>query len=79
MNGEHKAGEATAPGAIPERLIRLPIVLGMVGLGRTAVLDRVKAGAFPAPVKVGRATLWRESEVSGWVVAQVRQSREARA
>ena len=50
----------------------------MVGLGRTAVLDRVKAGAFPAPVKVGRATLWRESEVSGWVVAQVRQSREAR-
>ncbi len=72
---------ATAEAAnIPaERLIRLPLVLGMVGLGRTAVLDRVKAGAFPAPVKVGRATLWRECEVSAWVVAQVRQSREARA
>lgn len=77
-NHDEHATADTAPGATPERLIRLPIVLGMVGLGRTAVLDRVKAGTFPASIKVGRATLWRESEVSGWVVAQVRQSREAR-
>lgn len=71
---EHAAADAAT--ATPERLIRLPAVLGMVGLGRTAVLDRVKARAFPASVKIGRATLWRECEVSAWVVAQVRAQRE---
>lgn len=60
-----------------QRLIRLPAVLAMVGLGRTAVLDRVKAGTFPAPCKVGRATLWQESAVSAWCIAQVRAQRKA--
>lgn len=71
---EHAAADAAT--ATPERLIRLPAVLGMVGLGRTAVLDRVKAGIFPAPCHIGRAALWREAEVSAWVVAQVRAQRE---
>jgi len=60
--------------AHPDRLLRLPQVLGMVGLGRTAVLDRVKSGAFPAPLKVGRATLWSENLVQGWVADRIRQS-----
>lgn len=75
----HDEAAATDKAAsTPERLIRLPAVLSLVGLGRTAVLDRVKAGAFPQPLKIGRATLWREAEVSAWVVAQVRTQREAR-
>ena len=74
----HDAPNAAPPAAVPERLIRLPAVLDLVGLGRTAVLDRVKAGTFPGPIRVGRATLWREAEVSGWVVAQVRAHREGR-
>jgi prophage regulatory protein len=71
---EPAARDASA--TTPERLIRLPAVLDRVGLGRTAVLDRVKAGTFPAPLKVGRATLWQESAVSAWCVAQVRAQRK---
>lgn len=75
-NANESAGQ-DAPPATSQRLIRLPAVLEMVGLGRTAVLDRVKAGTFPAPCKVGRATLWQESAVSAWCVAQVRAQRKA--
>ncbi|MBN8508534.1 MAG: AlpA family phage regulatory protein [Burkholderiales bacterium] len=78
MNTPNHDVPAAAPAPAPERLIRLPAVLDLVGLGRTAVLDRVKAGAFPAPVRIGRAALWREAEVSAWVVAQVRAHREGR-
>jgi prophage regulatory protein len=67
MNGEHKTGD----GATPDRLLRLPAVLAAVGLGRTAVLDRVKAGTFPQPRKVGRATLWSERAVQGWIRSQL--------
>lgn len=83
MSAEHEAtpgAGSAATCALPgdERLLRLPAVLNKVGLGRTAVLDRVKRGDFPAPVKIGRATLWREAEVSAWVIAQVRTHREGR-
>ncbi len=77
MNGEHKTGGDDAPTPTTERLIRLPAVLAAVGLGRTAVLDRVKAGNFPRPVKIGRATCWREAEVSAWIRERVRESRGA--
>ncbi len=66
--------DESAPGAdrgAPDRLLRLPAVLSAVGLGRTAVLDRVKAGAFPQPRKVGRATLWSERAVQAWIKAQL--------
>lgn len=77
MNGEHKTGgDYPTAAASPERLLRLPAVLALVALGRTAVLDRVKQGAFPQPVKIGRATCWREAEVFEWVRERVRAHRE---
>ncbi|MEI2678412.1 MAG: AlpA family phage regulatory protein [Burkholderiaceae bacterium] len=61
-----------------ERFIRLPECLHMVGLGRTAWLDLVKAGTAPQPVKSGRATLWVWSEVQGFIAARIRESRGLR-
>jgi prophage regulatory protein len=72
MNGEHKTGEGTAP----DRLLRLAGVMAAVGAGRTFVLDRVRAGTFPAPVKIGRATFWSEQAVQAWIRAQLAASRE---
>lgn len=71
MTAAHK----TAEGAAPDRLLRLPAVMAAAGLGRTAVLDRVRAGTFPAAIKVGRATLWSEREVQAWIAAQIAASR----
>lgn len=57
-------------------LIGLPRALELVGLGRTAWLDLVKAGTAPAPIKIGRRTLWVEAEVFAFVAECVRRHRE---
>lgn len=53
------------------RIIRLPEVIARVGLGRTAIYDRIRAKTFPEPVKLGRASGWVEAEVSAWLQKQI--------
>ena len=36
-----------------ERIIRLPEVINTVGLKKSAIYKRIKAGEFPKPVKIG--------------------------
>lgn len=57
-------------------LIGLPRVLELVGLGRTAWLDRVKEKTAPQPIKEGRRTLWVEPEVHAWIQDRVRRFRQ---
>lgn len=59
------------------RLIRLPAALDLVGLGRSAWLDLVRQRKAPQPVKIGRASLWVESEVRAFIAERVRQHRGA--
>lgn len=44
-----------------------------VGLTRSLLYARIKAGTFPKPVQLGnsRAAGWLEHEVSEWIAAQV--------
>lgn len=51
-----------------DRLLRLPEVEFLSGLKKTSIYQR--ADGFPAPVKVGRATAWRESEVNAWITSR---------
>ena len=67
-----------APAPEPETLLRLPQVLEIVGLKRSAWLDLVRTGAAPAVVKIGRATSWPSSEVQAFIRARIRLSRGAR-
>ncbi|MDW3683348.1 AlpA family transcriptional regulator [Cupriavidus sp. CV2] len=57
------------------RIIRLPEVSKLVGLGKTAIYERVKDHSFPAPIKLGRASGWIEAEVQKWVETQITASR----
>ena len=51
-----------------DRLLNLKSVLRETDLSRSSILDFVKAGTFPAPVKVGpRAVRWRYSEIQEWI------------
>ena len=57
--------ETTAP-----RLIRLRDVMRMTGLGRSSVYANVKAGEFPAPIKLSaRSAAWVQQEVFDWIDA----------
>lgn len=49
------------------RFLRMPAVMQMVGLKRTAIYGRIKKGTFPAPVQLGpRAVAWDEQELVQW-------------
>ncbi|MGO4909028.1 helix-turn-helix transcriptional regulator [Pseudorhodobacter sp. W20_MBD10_FR17] len=58
----------------PDRLLRLPEVLALIGLSRPELYRRMKRPAsdsgFPRQVKLGRASAWPESEVLAWVEAR---------
>ena len=47
-----------------ETLLRLPQVLTRYPVSRSSWYQGIKAGNFPAPVKLGpRAAAWRESDI----------------
>ena len=58
-----------------QRIIRLPEVRNLVGLGRTAIYGKIKIGDFPKPVKLGRVSGWVESEVQAWINSKIIASR----
>ncbi len=58
----------------PSRLLRIEQVCGRVGLGRTYVYELIGQGLFPSPLKIGRASRWRDCELDAWI-EQVTQSR----
>jgi prophage regulatory protein len=58
-----------------QRIIRLPQVRDLVGLRKSAIYDKIKAGDFPKPVKLGRVSGWVESEVQAWINSQIIASR----
>lgn len=59
------------------KIIRLPQVKTMVGLGTTAIYTKMKKGEFPKQVKLGRASGWVESEIQGWLKKQMDSRTEA--
>lgn len=53
----------------PERILRLPEVINRVGLSKSPIYARIKRGEFPAPVKLGRVSGWRESDIQRFIQA----------
>ena len=54
-----------------ERLIRLNELLTFTGEARTTCYDNIAAGIHPAPLKDGRASLWKLSEVQAYVAQKI--------
>ena len=54
-----------------EKIIRLPQVIDMVGLKKSAIYKKIKAKEFPEPIKLGaHASGWLESAVQTWIKKQ---------
>ena len=61
-------GRPTVTPARPGKLVRLPVVEERTGLKKSSVYFGVKAGTFPAPVRLSaRAVAWRESDIDRWI------------
>ena len=50
-----------------DRLLRIREIVLVTSLGRSTIYAMTQAGMFPAPVKVGAASLWRASAVQDWM------------
>jgi prophage regulatory protein len=50
-----------------------------IGLTRSPLYARIKAGTFPKPVQLGngRAVGWIEAEIEAWLAEQILKSRTA--
>lgn len=55
---------------IVDRLLRMPQVLDRVGLKKTVIYERIKAGTFPKPIKLGSASAWHAQEIDAWIAAK---------
>jgi prophage regulatory protein len=57
-----------------ERIIRMPELEETVGLSAATIYRRIKAGEFPAQIKLGKhASGWLQSAVQGWIQKQAGQ------
>jgi prophage regulatory protein len=58
------------------RILRLPEVCALTGLGRSFIYQLQADGRFPQRIKLGaRAVGWLEDEVEQWVGDRVAESR----
>ena len=61
-----------------DQILRVAEVPKVTGLGRSSLYERMKAGDFPAPVRLGgersRAVGWRRSEVNDWIEGRPRST-----
>ncbi len=64
-----------------DRLLRLPEVMHLTGLGRTKLYEAMRTpagqGGFPRPIKLRRLSAWPESEVRAWIEARKRERNAA--
>ena len=53
------------------KLLRLEAVISLIGMKRSWILQKVKDGEFPKPLRLSpRAVAWREREILKWINAQ---------
>lgn len=51
-----------------DKIIRLPEVIGKVGLKKSAIYKMIKTGDFPAQIKLGKhASGWLDSDIQTWI------------
>lgn len=44
-----------------------PAIRGITGLSNKHIYHLINQNKFPAPIKIGRASLWRLSDINKWI------------
>ena len=59
-----------------QKLLRIKDVLGITGLSRSGLYEKISSGLFPRPVQLGpRSVAWIDSEIDSWIKTCIQQSR----
>jgi prophage regulatory protein len=71
---QHSLHNPPTVGPKPRRFLRLCDVKYQVGLGRSAIYQKIKSGEFPAPYLLsanGRAVAWNSEEIEAWMDSRI--------
>lgn len=74
--GDALAGRSSpGPKVNAGRFVRLPEVIRRVGLSKTEIYRRMKAGSFPAQLRIShRVAVWNSDQVDDWISMIRRQA-----
>ena len=62
---------------VANRIIRLPEVIRLTGLSRSAIYQRMSENAFPNSIPLGGRTVgWLESEINDYLTQLVYEARD---
>ena len=56
-----------------------PVISGITGFSSKHLYHLIKIGEFPAPIKIGRASLWRVSDINDWLDSHISSSNNEEA
>lgn len=64
----------------PKRFLRFAQMQSLVGLSRSSIYARIQEGSFPRSISLGgKAVAWLESDIEGWITAQIATTDQANA
>lgn len=58
-----------------DKMVDMAFITEFTGLSDKWFYKLISEGQFPKPIKMGRSSRWLESEVKGWVVERIAESR----
>ena len=58
-----------------DRLVDMAFITAYTGLTDKWFYKLIKDGEFPKPIKLGRSSRWKESELKEWLYERIEQSR----
>ncbi|AEX02179.1 AlpA family transcriptional regulator [Klebsiella oxytoca] len=66
----------THPLLTEDQLIDMAFITSLLQMTDKWIYKLIKDGSFPKPIKLGRSSRWRKSEVESWLQERVDQSRK---
>jgi predicted DNA-binding transcriptional regulator AlpA len=59
-----------------DKMVDMAFITEFTGLSDKWFYKLINGGKFPKPIKMGRSSRWLESEVKGWMLERIEQSRD---
>lgn len=61
---------------LDDQLVDMRFITKLTGLTDKWFYKLIKDGLFPKPIKLGRSSRWKQSEIEDWLEKRIADSRE---
>lgn len=66
----------TVPALLNDQLVDMAFITAYTGMTDKWFYKLISEGKFPKPIKLGRSSRWKKSEVKEWLLERIDQSRD---